>query len=218
MKKLLLFTMLVVGCVSISSAQGVNFGVKAGVNLSSINGDYTDNNKAMVGFHVGALAEIGITEKFFFQPELLFSTQGAKIEESEDFDDFGIGFGYGRKVKLNYINVPLMGKFYVTKGLNVELGPQVGFLMSAKQKVSGSLGLVEFETEDDEDVKDRYKSIDFGVNFGAGYKLNNGLFFNARYNLGLANITDEDFENDVIDLEGVNTKNGVFQFSVGFIF
>ncbi|MFI1771586.1 hypothetical protein [Thalassobellus citreus] len=53
------------------------------------------------------------------------------------------------------------------------------------------------------------QDIDFGVNFGIVYKLDNGLNFNARYNWGLTNITVE---------HDITKNNSVFQLSVGYFF
>ena len=96
--------------------------------------------------------------------------------------------------KLDYINIPLMAKLYLTDGLSIEAGPQIGFLISAKDEfddvtttnVSG-----DSTTETDsgtDDIKDIVNGIDFGANLGLGYRLENGLLFGARYNLGLSNI------------------------------
>lgn len=90
-----------------------------------------------------------------------------------------------------------MGKYYVTKGFSVEAGPQIGFLLSAKHEKLN--------------VKDSFNTFDFGVNFGLGYKLENGLNFGARYNLGLTDINN-------IDGSSSKNKNGVIQISVGYFF
>ena len=94
-----------------------------------------------------------------------------------------------------------MAKYYVAEGLSLEAGPQIGFLIKAE---SGA-------DDVSVDVKDAFKSIDFGFNFGAGYKLESGLNFAARYNLGLSDISDDDDSDS-------NVKNGVFQLSVGYTF
>lgn len=100
-----------------------------------------------------------------------------------------------------------MGKYYVTEGLSLQAGPQIGFLLSAKGKTEASaMGL---SIEEEEDVKDEFKGLDFGLNFGAGYELENGLGFDVRYNLGLSNISDYD---------DANGGNGVFQITVGYAF
>lgn len=181
MKKILLVAVLaVLGFVS-GNAQEVKFGAKAGLNFASVRGENSDVYDTVTAFNLGAVAEIPLSEKISFQPEVLFSGQG---------------YSFGNDIAaLNYLNVPLMGKYYVTKGLSLEAGPQVGFLLSAKT--------------DNADVKNLFKKVDFGVNAGLGYKLENGLNFSARYNLGLSNISS---------VANTTNKNAVVQLSVGYFF
>ncbi|CAM1354821.1 porin family protein [Tenacibaculum insulae] len=196
MKKVLLsIAMVAVGFTV--NAQEVTFGAKAGLNIANVSGDNVENNDARTSFHVGGVAEIEISDKFSIQPELLYSEQGFKVESEQ------MGFNVEETLKLSYLNIPVIAKYYVAEGFSLEAGPQIGFLMSAKAKVEAAGQSAE------EDVKDDLKSIDFGLNFGAGYKLDNGLNFSARYNLGLSNISEDD-DNEV--------KNGVFQISVGYSF
>jgi hypothetical protein len=187
MKKLLLiFVVVWIGFPALQ-AQEFNFGAKAGVNFADITGDNADGD-VRTSFHLGLVAEIPFAEKFYFGPEVLYSSQGTK-----DGDDH---------LKLDYIQIPLMARYYVSEGFNFELGPQLGFLVKADAELDG-------ETED---VKDLFKDFEYGINFGLGYKLTNGLFFQGRYNLGLANINDfEEFDDSKI-------HNSVIQFSVGFMF
>ena len=195
MKKLLLIIAVVLFCFNVTaqdmstSDEGINFGVKAGVNFATITGDETDGVKSKTSFHIGALVEIPVTEKFSVQPELMYSGQGAKDDSSDD------------ELKLDYINLPIMAKFYVAEGFSLEAGPQVGFLINSKFEVDGQ----------SEDIKDETTGIDFGVNFGVGYKMETGLNFGARYNLGLSNIWD--FEGS----DNLKNHNGVFQISIWFI-
>lgn len=164
-------------------AQEVNFGAKAGFNIANLSGDNSKALDEVTAFHVGVMAEIKLSDKFSFQPEVLFSGQGYSLGNDT--------------VEMNYLNVPLMGKYYLTKGLSLEAGPQVGFLLNAKAE--------------NVDVKDAFKTVDFGVNVGLGYKLENGLNFGARYNFGLSNV------NDIPGLSAKN-RNSVLQVSVGYFF
>ena len=197
MKKLIIITAIALFGFVPMKAQDINFGAKAGVNFASITGDETDDLDMRTSLHLGIVAEIVISETFSFQPELLYSAQGAK--ESGD--------GWEETLKLDYFNLPLMAKFYVGEGFSLEAGPQIGFLLSAK-----------YDWEEDgesgtEDIKDDVKGIDFGVNLGVGYKTESGLNFGARYNLGLSDINDTD------DVEGdFSIKNSVIQAYVGFFF
>ncbi|NNK17678.1 MAG: PorT family protein [Maribacter sp.] len=193
MKKLLFFTAIVLFGFTYVSAQEIDFGAKAGVNFATITGDDLDSFSSRTAFHLGFVAEIGITETFSFQPELLYSAQGA--DYSED--------GFEGSVKVDYLNLPLMAKFYVAEGFSLEAGPQVGFLLSAKDAYDGG----------EDDWSDITKGIDFGLNFGIGYKLQSGLNFGARYNLGLSDLNDDpDSQADSA------FKNSVIQAYVGFFF
>jgi len=195
MKKLMIAAIAVVGfSVTGLAQQQVKFGPKAGVNLATISGN--DDSEMKIGFHVGAVAEIKFNDKFSLQPEVLYSAQGGQLKENSDI-----------KMNNDYINIPIMAKYYFVEGFSVELGPQVGFLM--KSEVKGNDGSV--------DTKDAHKSIDFGVGVGLAYDLPMGLFVNARYNIGLSKI-NEDIEAGPITVETDDVKNSVIQIGIGYKF
>ena len=197
MKKLFLCSAMALLSFVALNAQ-VNFGAKAGVNFSDITGDDVDSFTGRTAFHVGVVAEIMVSDMFAVQPELLYSAQGSDYEE--DFE----GETYEGEVPVDYLNIPIMAKLYVGEGgFSVEAGPQIGLLLSAKDKGEGY----------EEDIKDQVKGTDFGVNFGLGYKLENGLNFGARYNLGLTDVNDS----ETLD-SGSEYKNSVIQVSVGYFF
>ncbi|MFM9988481.1 porin family protein [Flavobacterium sp.] len=198
MKKVLL-TAVAVFAFSFANAQEVKFGVKAGLNMASLNGgdSYYGSYGSKAGFHVGGLAEIKINDKFSVQPELLYSLKGADFNYG--FGAFGLGTD---KLNLSYIDLPIMVKFYPIQHLSAELGPNVAFLMSAKRVQNTTV-----------DVKDDYNSIDYGMNVGAGYELKQGIMFQLRYNIGLSDVSKS-------PAIGTNykDKNSVFQVSVGYKF
>ncbi|MGV9004204.1 porin family protein [Flavobacterium sp.] len=181
MKKIIL-SVAAIFAFGVVSAQDIKFGVKGGLNSSNITN--TDGSKALVGFHVGGLAEFKVSEKFAVQPELLYSTQGAGSD--------------GGDLKLDYINIPIMAKFYVAEKFSIQAGPQIGFLMTAKA--------------DGEDVKDFFKTTDFGVNIGVGYNLDENMMLDLRYNMGLSQVQKE-----VIDGTS-KSMNQVIQLSFGYKF
>lgn len=139
----------------------------------------------------GAFALFKFT-KVGIQPELLFSKQGSNIK-------FNSGDG---EANFDYINVPIILKLYTVAGVNIQAGPQFGFLSGGqlKQTVQGITTT--------QDAKDIYKKTDFGVALGLGWDLPFGLTLDARYNLGLSKIND--------DPSLQQTKNQVFQISAGF--
>jgi opacity protein-like surface antigen len=203
MKKVLFIAVVVLLGLGNVNAQEVKFGTKVGLNLSNFTGDLDDSD-SKIGFNIGAFAEISLSDKFIFQPELLFSSQGAKFEESDN------NFSSEETLKFNYLNMPLMIKFAASDKFALEFGPQLGFLLSAKSKFEQTFDGETFSEE--VDIKDSVKSIDFGLNFGASFDVSENIMIGARYNLGLSDITDGE------DDEDFNVQNSVFSFSVGYRF
>ena len=168
------------------------FGVKAGLNLASMS---DEDAKYKAGFHAGVFGEF-LFDRFAIQPELLFSMQGAKASMNE------YGVNVEGKLNLNYLNIPLMAKFYVAEGFSLEAGPQLGILLSAKAKAKASAGGI--SATGSEDVKDQMNSIDFSLNFGASYQppgIPVGIF--GRYSLGLTDIAANN--------DGDAVRHSVFQ-------
>lgn len=207
MKKVILSAIAVMA-FGFANAQDVKYGLKGGLNISNFTGD-TDgaNLKSRAGFNVGGFVEIKLSEKFSIQPELLYSTQGTKIANIGDYldDEFFTG---DINFNLSYINVPVMFKYYVAEKFSIEAGPQIGFLTSAKTKTK----LDGFSQTVEDDVKDSFESIDFGLNFGAGYDFTEHFAIGARYNLGLANIAKTEAGDDT------KLHNSVFSFSAAYKF
>ena len=121
------------------------------------------------------------------QPELVFSMQGGE-DESENM-----------KLKLNYINIPVLAQYMTNEGFRLQTGPQLGILTSAESK----FGDVEIDSDDD------VSTADFSWVFGAGYLFRSGFGIDARYNLGISNISDN---------ESFEARNRVFQVGVFYQF
>jgi len=162
-------TILMTGTVK---AQHVNFGIKAGLNLYTINSDDNTDFNTKAGFHAGVIGHIHLARQFAVQPEILYSAQGAKYTSE----------GVETKVNLGYINIPVMVQYMFNNGFRLQAGPQVGFLVHAKTKTSDVSA----------DIKSNLNNIDFALGAGVGYvNPRSGFGIDARYNLGLSNINDE---------------------------
>lgn len=191
MKKIILSAIAIMA-FTFANAQSTRFGVKGGLNITTFAGGNYWDASSLVGFQVGGFAEIKVIERLAIQPEVLFSTQGAKLKFAGDKYD----------TKLNYINVPVLAKFYITKQFTAEAGPQIGFLVSAKS--------------DGDDVKDGFKSVDTGFNFGLGYNFTDNFSVGARYTVGLSNIADNNA--DTWDEYYDSPKNSVFAITAAYKF
>jgi opacity protein-like surface antigen len=182
MKKVLLIAVVTLLGLGNINAQEVKFGTKVGLNLSSLRSEMDFDSK--IGFNLGMFSEINLSGTLIFQPELLYSTQGASFEVSYYSNSFKT------TSSVNYLNIPLILKYRVTDKLFLEFGPQLGFLLSAKLKYEATFG-AELGSET-EDIKEITNSIDFGLNFGASFNVAENIMIGARYHLCVSNINDND--------------------------
>ncbi len=163
------------GTTSMNSSGDLRFGAKASLMLTDLVGkDLVDNTPA-AGFQLGAAMEMPIMDEIYFAPELLFSLQGAA--------------GGVDNVRLFYMNLPLMGKYYITDQIAAEFGPQIGIL------ISDNFDRVFVNTN----------TIDVGIGFGGGYAINDEIYLQARFNYGFIKV-----------IENVRAYNASFQ--VGAIY
>jgi len=181
MKKLLLVAGMGVLFFAQAGAQQTHFGLKAGLNVSSVPVTDNDDFTSKTGLHIGGLAHIHVSPHFAVQPELVYSMQGGKLNSTT--------------LKLNYLNVPVLAQYMTNDGFRLETGPQIGFLTSAKSKT----GNVEIDQDDN------FSAIDFSWAFGASYLIprSDGLGLDFRYNLGISNVSDQNgatARNSVIQL------------------
>ncbi len=188
MKKYLSVALAALLMTGAATAQKVNLGIKGGLNSFSLETDPDQDYKNRTNFNVGLLGHIHLGPQFGLQPEIVYSGQGGKINSGN------------LQTKLGYINVPVNLQYMFDNGFRLQAGPQVGFLLSAKNEVGS----------DEVDVKDLYKTVDFGITAGLSYvHPSTGFGVDARYNLGLTDVTENSLN---------EAKNRGFQVGVFYLF
>jgi hypothetical protein len=199
MKRFLVAAVLVLALASTASAQSPNkLGIKGGLNMFKPYGDDVMDVDYYTSFAIGGFYAREVSEIFVLQPEIYYSVKGG-IENDEDGES---------TLKLSYIDIPVLLKFNLpikdrNWAPNLYAGPYLAFLMGAD--VDGN------------DVKDFFKSTDFGLVVGAGidFRLGEGknlLNLDFRYSMGMTKIYDlgDEFE--------VEAYNNGFQFLLGYGF
>lgn len=171
-----------------TSAAPFTFGVKAGLNVSTISGG---DSKSKAGFYAGGFMNIPVASSFSVQPEVLYNGVGAKADGMSDV-----------KVNLSYISVPVMFQYNATPEFYLEAGPQFSFLVDSKIKYQ-SVSVK---------ANDYIKTFDFGIGIGAGYFFTPHIGVNARY---VAGVTDIGKKLGGDQPEG---KNNVFQVGLAYKF
>ncbi len=183
MKKRII-TLLLASVLVCGVTQAQYLGVKAGLNLSTLNIDDVEDENGRFGYHFGAFVYLPISDGFGIQPEVLYSTKGSLSEYN--FQTL-IGNARGEiDLNLNYIDIPIMAVVKLGSAFELHGGPYIAFLTNSKISTEGDFG----DTEEDLD-NDDFKSIDYGVGFGAAVNLK-ALQIGARYNIGLQDVQDSD--------------------------
>jgi hypothetical protein len=155
------------------------FGIKGGVNLTNMYVQDVSDENMKVGFNAGFFAKLPVTRGFSIQPELLYTSKGAK----ETYNNFIEGEGEYR-FNLNYIELPVLAVFNVAKNFNVHVGPYVSYLAAANIKDLKDNGTMDEITELD---ADNFNRVDYGVAGGFGIDISN-FTLGARYNYGFREI------------------------------
>lgn len=201
-------------------------GIKAGFNISGLNfgsNDYQSflgheifwlftNN--LTGFQAGFYHTISLSDRLWLQPELLYITRG--LSADTDFMYESIDY----KVRLNYIQLPLLLKWVITgKGIirpGLLLGPYGAVKVSANKTVAVG-------QSSEAAVLENVNSFDYGVLVGVFLEIKLGkgnLNLEFRYNHGFANVLT--VPDDFTPLYGKLTNDTIRNFSadlmVGFSF
>lgn len=214
MKKSKLIVCALLMCAGVmAQTEKVKLGVKAGLNVSSLTFDENElDSSSKNGFTAGLMAEIPLAKNFSVQPELLYSQQGMKLSYSDPEVE---NSHYKSTIALNYINIPVMLKYYVVKGLSLQAGPQVGILLKANNKYQDNF--LGYDNHEKMDLKEYSNGIDASVNFGIGYQFVDKLYVDARYNMSYNNVFKDVTANTNYVINS-DMKNRIFQITVGYFF
>lgn len=199
LKSLLLMAALFVTIGMNAQEKALQFGVKAGANLSNFNGD-VDDNKAKVGFNVGVTVDYALTSNLYLLSGLEFTTKGAKSQHTEVYvDEYeNISFTNVKEtVNLTYLELPVHIGYKLLVGQNTRIifhgGPYIAYGLGGKYKTKYSA--IYDDEKEDSFGKNALKRLDFGLGAGAGVEfgqINVGL----GYDFGLTNIARKYYDSD----------------------
>ena len=209
---LVLCTLLL--CATITAqTEKVKIGVKAGLNIASLTFDENElESSQKTGFTAGIMAEIPLAKNFSVQPEVLYSQQGMKFSYS-DIDV--ANSSYKSMITLNYLNIPVMLKYYVLKGLSVQAGPQIGILLKSNNKYQDNF--LGYDNHENYNLSDYTNAFDTSVNLGLGYQFKHKFYVDLRYNISYSDVFKEANSNGNYVINS-DMRNRVFQITIGYFF
>lgn len=184
-------------CASSAQAQKQrwSFGPRIGTNVSRINGGY--GSKYVSGFSGGLFLMYSNVSHFGISADVLYSQRGGKY----DYMATPEGSHYMYTQRLNYIDVPILARYFLTLDgkfrPNIFAGGSANFLLNAKQK---NLSIND-QKMDDRDVKEYYTNVDLGIVVGLGlnFEVAQGrrVLLDVRYQPGLVAIQQASDPTDV---------------------
>lgn len=177
---LLVFVLASVTRVALAQDNGLRVGIKGGLNVTNLWTDEVSDDNARYGFHVGVYTQLFESDVFAIQPEILFSTKGAKFEDDAD------GFEGSLDFNMNYLDIPVLAVFKLGDAAEIHVGPYFGYLLSAKANIDGDI-----DFEEDNIDRSNFKTWDYGISAGVGFNAG-PVQIGARYNYGLQKIADSD--------------------------
>lgn len=161
---------------------------KVGIGIGRLSGEWKTysgvEDKSRVGLVAGVEGEYYATEWLGIAAGLSYAQQGWKME----------GNGLKETYKLDYLNVPLTGNFYVAKGLALKTGVQFGFLVNGKIE--------------DKDIKDECEKLNLSIPIGISYEYSD-FVLDLRYNIGLTKTNKDD---------GNKLRSDLLQITLGYKF
>ena len=240
MKKLFIIAAMAVAGMTTANAQEFKVGAKAGFLLSNVSVDSSSdidietgklitsklNTAFRPGFHFGAFIEYGFNEKIWVEAGVDYAFQGAKLKSVEatviNVSDGSLFASKKANIKNGWLktqqfNIPLWVKYDIA-GFRPKVGVNLGYLTKIEVKGEG-----DNQKEETQSLPPK-KRFDFGLGLGAEYNLPFGLFFDATFNLGLTNLSNE--SKTELDNQGrvssfrpsAEFKNRVIQIGVGYKF
>src|SRR5687768_1279175 len=147
------------------------------------------------------MVHIPLSQQWAVQTELLYSEQGAAYNTTYDESDVS---GVHNEWDVDYLSIPVLVQYPVYKGLRLETGAQVGFLLKAQTK--------EYQSNYEQDIEHMLKGVDYAWVVGTGYQTTMGVGIGVRYTVGITNL------NESVFIPSTTLKNRVLQVSLVYQF
>lgn len=166
------------GAISDTRKNVVSLGITAGGNYSMMSKyDPVDlGSRSGIGFQGGAAVNIHFGQRrgadagtgpIGLQIEALYALHNMKTDLSDN-------------IKLGYLEIPVLLKYYITPNVNIELGPTFSYILSKSPDVlkgtSTTIAIGEL------------KGGDVKGTIGVSYQTKNGFYASARYNMGFSDL------------------------------
>jgi len=223
----------------VSSAQSlipIKYGIKAGLNFSSLNissieGVQPTDNSSQMGIAAGFIVHIPLSDEWFINPEVLYSQKGASFNYAFTHD-YEINqrdeYKTTNQVTLSYVELNPTISYKATDKLALNFGPSVSFLIGEEYVYTQDpASYITNTTNILTDGLVETASLDVGLNLGVSYFFTEHFFVDSRVYTGLmeAATATQPYEIFIVNGSQLYTpdpaytlKNRSIVFSIAYIF
>lgn len=218
MKKIYIILFLFCFLLKVNAQEtGLTFGISAGINESSLNGQNVDSlstggaPKSLTGQTIGITLDNKISIYFGLKHEVFYSLKLMSLQLNDT-----INGDYKSKFKRHYVELfPISPAFYY-KGIQLFAGPYIGILLNASLQRKDADGNLYTDTSlyGNGTTPSKYsQKMDAGFTAGLNYEFSNGIHLGGRYIKGFVPL-----------IENANTKsqwkiyNESFFLTIGYTF
>ena len=197
MKKIYLFVFAMVFLGLNLHAQDNGFGVRAGINISTLK-----NMNSRLGFQLGGVYRLQIVSQIplFIEPGLMLQFKGGKLSDD----------GVETKVNLTYLEIPVLLTYRLQINdvwtIQPAFGPFFALGVSGKFKESGN---GESYSEDLFGEDDPARRGDVGIKIAAGALIKNTYYIGIGYDASFVNIYKG---------SALKVRNGSINITAGYYF
>lgn len=225
MKKITTLTFITLISLNLNaqSLLPIKYGIKAGANITNINSTAREgianiDNSALIGLSGGFYMEIPLTDKWYLNPELVYSQNGSsfKYDYTQDYNTNNRQeYSTNNNLNLTYLKLNPTFSYKINYKTSLNAGPSFGFLISNayeyKQDPTNQHSLTDGEFEEE--------TIDVGLSYGWSYYISEDFLISLMGYTGLIKTGEI---NSPIDIQEEKTsytiKNDAFVFSLAYLF
>ena len=239
MKKIILLTLIISSLgVNAQSLIPTKFGLKVGLNMANLDITPTDGvvpaeNSTLMGIAAGICVHIPLSDKWYINPEVLYSQKGASFNYNftHDYpDNQRAEYATTNQLVLSYIEFNPTFSFKASDKIALNFGPSVSYLISdADYTITGELISGISGINENSLWPGSYESteLDIALNVGVSYFITEELLIDTRVSTGLLDagtinipyqLNLDSSGNQIIPDPEYSVKNRAIIFSLAYLF
>ena len=236
MKKTITLTLVTLIALNLNAQSLLpkKYGVKIGANIANIHseantGAQNIKSSALIGVSGGFYMEIPLNDKWYINPELIYTQKGGSFTYNYQHD-YQVNerdlHKTEHELKLTYIELNPTVSHKANEKISLNFGPSISYLFQPVYNILSDTGENENDPLHEElpDAEYNEETLDFGINIAISYYLTENFLIETKVNTGLMS-TGEISKTIYTENNGNDTRSNIYtiknrgiSFSLGYLF